>query len=352
MMDIAPFLKSLLSAAGIPGYETPVAELIQQTWRPLADEIHTTRLGSLHALHKGNLPEPRPALMLSAHMDSIGMLVAGFEEGFIRLTSNGTLDPRLLPGQLVRVHGRQDLQGVIATRPAGLMPDHRRNDAAGFEDLLVDVGLPARRVAQLVEVGNPVSFANDPVPLGEGILSGHSLDNRASIAALTMVLAALQERNHAWDVWFTATTQEETSYAGGVTSAFSIQPGLAVVLDVTYAQAPGAHSWEYFPLGGGPTLGIGPHVHPYLMKKLRALAESMQLPFSIEPMPESSLTEAEMIQLSAAGIPTAIVSIPIRYMHTPVEVVALSDIQRAAELMTEFVDTLDAGFLYRMGWDD
>jgi len=136
-MDIAPFLKSLLSAAGMPGYETPIAELIQQTWRPLADDIHTTPAGSLHALRRGNLPAPRPALMLSAHMDSIGMLVAGFEDGFLKLTAAGTLDPRLLPGQQVKVHGRQLLQGVIMARPPGLMPEHRRNNAPGFEDLQI-----------------------------------------------------------------------------------------------------------------------------------------------------------------------------------------------------------------------
>lgn len=352
MMDIAPFLKTLLSSAGIPGYESPVAEIISRKWRPLSDEFHVSRLGSLHARRNGNQPAPRPSLLLSAHMDSIGMLVAGFEDGFLRLTKTGSIDPRLLPGQMVTVHGRQPLHGVIAARPNLLLPDDLKNSAIGFDHLLVDTGMPVRRLAQLVQPGDPVTFANKPIELGEGILSGHSLDNRASIAALTQVMESLQERKHAWDVWFAATTQEEVTCAGGATSAFLLKPALAVIVEVTYGQAPGARSWEYFPLEGGPTLGIGPHIHPSLLKRLRALAKKTDIPISIEPMPEISSTEADFIQFSGAGVPTAVVSIPIRYMHTPVEVIALSDIQQAAKLLTEFALTLESNFLEGMDWDD
>ncbi len=232
------------------------------------------------------------------------------------------------------------------------MPDDEKKNAAGLDHLLLDLGLPARRLGQLVQVGDVVTFANEPVELGEGILTGHSLDNRASIAALTLILDALRTKAHAWDVWCAATTQEETSYAGGVTSAFILKPDLAVILDVTFGQAPGAHTWEYFPLGGGPTLGVGPHIHPFLQKQLSELAEKLEIPFSIEPMPETSMTETEFIQLSNSGVPTAVLSIPIRYMHSPVEVVALSDIQRAAHLLTEFALGLEADFLEKVVWDD
>lgn len=298
------------------------------------------------------MPAARPSLLISAHMDAIGMMAAGIEDGFLSLTAVGFLDPRLLPGQTVMVHGRQPLQGVIVARPIPLLPEDEKKDAVSFKHLLVDLGLPPRRIAQLVRIGDPVSFANEPIELGEGILSGHSLDNRASIATLTLILEALQAKGHAWDVWFAATTQEETSYAGGVTSASMLQPDLAIVVDVTYGQGSGSHGWEYFQLGGGPTLGIGPHIHPFLLKRLRRLAEKMKMPFAMEPMPETSMTEAEYIQLTSAGVPTAIVSIPIRYMHSPVEVVALTDIQRAAQLLTEFTCTLEPDFLSKVAWDD
>lgn len=345
-------LKSLLSTAGISGHESPVADLINARWTPLADEIHLSRLGSIHALKRGTGPEPRPRLLLSAHMDAVGMMVAGIEDGFLRLTQIGGLDPRLLPGQPVTVHARQPLQGVIVARPPMLRPDDERKDAAGWDHLLVDVGLTPRQVSQRVRTGDLVSFANEPLELGDGFISGHSLDNRASIAALTLILEAVTTISHAWDAWFAATVQEELGYAGARTSAFALRPDLAIVVDVTYGKAAGPSSWEYFPLGGGPTLGIGPHIHPFLLKRLRSLADELEIPYSIEPMPEDSLTETNAVQLSREGAPTAVVSIPVRYMHTPVEVAALADIQRAARLLTEFTARLDADFLQSVVWDD
>ena len=352
MTDIAPFLKSLLSTAGISGHESPVADLIRARWQPLADEFHASRLGSLHALRRGNAPAPRPSILLSAHMDAIGMMVTGLEDGFLRLTEVGGVDPRLLVGQSVLVHARPPLRGVIVARPVSLVPDDEKKDAPGWDHLLVDVGLPPRRVSQLIHIGDLVSFDNEPLDLGEGIVSGHSLDNRASIAALTLVLEAVQAKSHAWDVWLAATVQEEISYAGGATSAFALRPALAIVVDVTFAKGPGANGWETFPLGGGPTLGIGPHIHPFLLKRLRGLADALEIPYALEPMPETSSTETDAIQLSQAGVPTAVVSIPIRYMHSPVEVAAQTDIQRAARLLAEFVTRLEADFLQTVIWDD
>jgi endoglucanase len=285
-------------------------------------------------------------------MDAVGMMVAGLEDGFLRLTEIGGLDPRLLPGQPVTVHARQPLRGVIVARPPMLRPEDERKNAAGWDHLLVDVGLTPRQVSQRVRTGDLVSFANEPLELGEGFISGRSLDNRASVAALTVVLEAMQTKSHAWDVWFAATVQEEIGYAGAATSAFALRPNLAIVLDVTYGKAAGSGGWQYFPLGGGPALGIGPHIHPFLLKRLRALAGDLEIPYSIEPMPESSLTETAAIQLSRAGVPTAVVSIPVRYMHSPVEVAALTDIQRAARLLTEFAARLDADFLQTVVWDD
>lgn len=351
-MTETSLLKSLLSVAGISGRETPVMDLIRAHWAPLADEIHLSRLGSIHALRRGTASKSRPRLLLSAHMDAIGMMVAGIEDGFLRLTSIGGLDPRLLPGQPVIVHARQPLYGVIAARPPALMPEDAAPNTPMWDHLLVDVALPARRVAQLVQIGDAVSFANEPLDLGEGFISGHSLDNRASVAALTLSLEAMQSKSHAWDVWFAATVQEEVGYAGARTSAFALCPDLAIVLDVTYGKSAGANGWQYFPLGGGPTLGIGPHIHPFLLQRLRALADELEIPYSIEPMPQDSLTETNAIQLSRGGVPTAVVSIPIRYMHTPVEVAALADIQRAARLLTEFAARLEPDFLNKVSWDD
>ena len=352
MTDISPFLQSLLSTAGLSGHESPAADLIHARWQTLADETHLSRLGSIHALKRGTGPEPRPRLLISAHMDAIGMMVAGYEDGFLRLTQIGGIDTRLLPGQPVTIHARQPIQGLIVARPSALIPDDEARNAPNWNHLLVDVGLTEARVKSLVKVGDLVSFANEPYELGEGLLSGHSLDNRASVAALTLALEAVSAKRPVWDAWFAATVQEEFSFAGAATSAFGLRPDLALVVDVTFAKSPGANGWETFPLGGGPTLGIGPHVHPFVLKTLRDLAKELEIPFSTEPMPRHSGTETDAIQLSRAGVPTGIVSIPIRYMHTPVEVAALTDIQRTARLLSEFTARLDMNFLQSVTWDD
>ncbi len=351
-MVISPFLQALLSSAGLAGYESPVAELIHREWASLADSIHQSRLGSVHALHRGQAAEPRPSLLISAHMDAIGMMVAGLEQGFLRLTPIGGVDPRILPGQAVIVHAKRPLAGVIVTRPLDLLPDDANKDLPTWDHLLVDLGLPARQVDQLVRPGHLVSFANPPIELGDQLICGHSLDNRVSVAALTHALELLRGRQHAWDVWFAATVQEEVTFAGAATSTFALQPNLAVIVDVTHARSPGVQSWQAFPLGEGPTLGIGPHVHPHLFKRLRALADELEIPYTIEPMPVSSGTEAAAVQVAREGVPTAVISIPLRYMHTPVEVVALTDVQRCARLLVELAVRLEPNTLQQVTWDD
>jgi endoglucanase len=271
-------------------------------------------------------------------------------DGFLALSPVGSVDPRVLPSQSVIVHGRETLQGIIVPLPASFRANPK--DAITFDDLLVDVGLPPKRVAQLVRPGDLVSFATEPLEMRGGILSGHSLDNRASIAALTLAMEELQLVRHDWDVWFAATVQEELTYAGGGTSAFALQPDLAVIVDVTFGEDGDGKSHETFPLGGGPTIGVGPSIHPFLFNMFKDLAAGLEIPFAIEPMPKESFTEADLIQLTRAGIPTAIISIPLRYMHTPSEVVSLADIERTAKLLTEFAAMLKRDFLQTVTWDD
>ncbi len=216
----------------------------------------------------------------------------------------------------------------------------------------MDVGLTAPEVAQLVRVGDRISFAQLPIELSEAYLAGHSLDDRASLAALTQCLQALQGRQTAWDIWFVASVQEETSYGGAQTSTFQLRPDLAVAVDVTYGSAPGSPAHRTFPLGKGITLGWGANIHPGLYRAFKALAERLEIPFKIELMPVYSGTDAWAIQVVGEGIPTMVVSIPLRYMHSPVEMVALQDIAQAGRLLAEFALQLDGGFMERLSWEE
>ncbi len=262
------------------------------------------------------------------------------------------LDARVLPGTPVTVHGSEPLFGVIAQPPARSLPASLGDGPVGISHLLVDVGLPHRQVLDKVHVGDLVSFATEPTDLAGEVISGHSLDNRASVAALTLTLQELRWKSHAWDVWAVATAQEEETLGGAYTSAFALRPDLALAVDVTFAKGPGANDWQTYPLGKGPTLGFGPNLHPFVHRKLKELADRLEIPYSVEVLPRHSGTDAFAMQVAAEGIPTMVIGIPLRYMHTPVEVVAYKDIQRAGRLIAEFIAGLEVDFVEKIVWDE
>lgn len=352
MVELLPFLKSLLTLPGLSGYEGPVREVIEAAWQPLTDELSISRLGSLHGLKRGDGPEPRHTILIAAHMDAIGLMVTSIVDGFLRVTEIGGLDARVLPGQLVTVHGRQNLPGVIVQPPAHLLPGEVRKGPIALKYLLVDTGLKPRRVNRLVRPGDLISFSQEPIELKTDILAGRSLDNRASIVALTLCLEQIQNRIHTWDIWAVATVQEEETMSGARSSAFQLRPQLAVAVDMTWGRSPGTPEHKTFPLDKGPTLGWGPNIHPRLYDSFKELAGELEIPYSTEVMPRHSGTDAFSLQVAAEGIPTMVISIPLRYMHTPVEVVAIPDIRRVARLMSEFIARLDDEYLQNLTLDE
>ncbi|MBM3123997.1 MAG: M42 family metallopeptidase [Chloroflexi bacterium] len=354
MSEFHPFLKSLIGEAGLSGHEESIKRLVELRWAPLVDEVHYSRLGSLHSLKRGGGNPPRPSVMIASHMDAIGLMVSRVVGEFLSITEIGSIDPRILPGTPVLVlasKGADKIPGIITLPPEDLLFSEIGEGAAGSEYLIVDVGLTEREVSRRIQVGDLVSFNTPPVDLPGGCLSGHSLDNRASIAALTVCLEELQSVQHVCDVWAVATVQEETTMGGAASSAFHLHPTLAVVVDMSYGQGAGTGGRSTFPIGGGPTLGIGGSIHPFLHQRFTEVAHRSGIPVVNEAMPAASLTDADVIQLSAEGVPTMVIGIPLRYMHTPVEVVALRDIQLAGRLLSEFVLSLEADFPDRIVWE-
>jgi endoglucanase len=352
MTDILPHLKDLISAPGLSGHEKPVHDLIAKAWRHKLDDLQSSRLGSLHGVINGQGEAPRPKILFAAHMDAVGLMVTSLQDGLLRITDIGGVDPRILPGQFVIVHGREDLPGMITKLPYHLLPDDMDRGQAPLEALLVDTGLSAEAVDQQVRIGDLISFAQPPIEMPGEILIGHSLDNRASVAALTHAIRVLGDRSPQWDVWFGATVQEEESYAGGYTTAFELRPDLAVVVDVTYARGPETPKHQSFELEKGPTLGWGPNIHPGLFRAFKELAETLEIPYQVEILPRHSETEAFAMQVTAEGIPTMVISIPLRYMHTPVEMIAIQDVTRTGRLLAEFAAGLKADFMETLVWDE
>jgi endoglucanase len=352
MNDFLPLLKKLISASGLSGYEMPVRDLIEEAWQPLTDELSHSRIGSLHGLKRGKAPEPRPGILVAAHMDAIGLMVTRVQDELLRITAVGGIDVRVLPGQMVTVHGREDLPGIIAHLPARMLPDDLQRKAIPLEHLFVDTGLPSARLKRLVRVGDLVSFSQPPMETLGDTLVGHTLDNRASVVALTSCLEELQDRPHAWDVWAVASVQEEVGLVGAFTSSFQLRPSLAIAVDVTWASGPGSPNHKTFALGKGPTLVWGPNIHPRLHQRFKDLAERLEIPYALEVTPRHSGTDAYALQIAAEGIPTMVIGIPLRYMHTPVEMVSLKDITRAGRLMAEFITGLEPDFMQQLTWND
>jgi endoglucanase len=360
-MEIVPLLKRLTETAGLSGFEHSVRDEIVRAWSPLVDEVRTDTLGNLVCLKRGcgasreqqdSEAEPRRKLMLAAHMDEIGLMVTRIKDGFLSITEVGGVDQRLLLGQPVRVHGRRELPGVIGSRPPHLLAAGERDKLVPWEKLVVDVGLPAEDVAQLVRVGDLISFRQELRELLDGRVAAKALDNRVSVVAVAICLEALQSRTHLWDVVAVATVQEEETMAGAVTSTYGVRPDVGIAVDVTFAKGPGADDEQTFPLGKGPAIGYGPSNHPGVHQGLVEAAKAIEMPYHIEPMPRGNGTDAWMMEVSRSGVPTGVVGIPIRNMHMPVEVVAVKDIERAGRLLAEFASRLDARFVAeKLAWD-
>ncbi len=348
-MNTFKLLRNLVETPGPSGYENEIAAVIQEMWRPYVDDLTVDRVGSLIAVKRGQGAEPRRRLLLAAHMDEIGLMVtrvlAHDGYGFLRVTSVGGVDIRHLYGQLVAVHGRRDLKGVIGSLPGSMLPPERKDKPFTYEDLAVDVGLPADKVQELVSIGDFVTFRQPLRKLQGKRVAGKSLDNRASVAAVTVCLEHLQKRTHEWDVVAIATSQEETRLLGAITSAFTQRPDAAVAIDVTFGKGPGANDENSFELGGGPVLDLGPNVHPGMLKGLRDAAQAIELKTSVATHAMYSGTDAYGLQIARDGIPTGLVGIPLRYMHTMVESVDTKDVERVGRLLAEFIVRLDGDFL-------
>lgn len=350
-MDIVPLLKRLSEAHGVSGYEHEVRAIVQEAFRPYADEVRTDTLGNVIALRRGTGPEPRPTVMLAAHMDEIGLIVSDIKDGFLHFEQVGGYDDRVLVGQEVVVHGRRPLPGLIGARPPHVLGSSDRDTPFPADKLLVDIGLPAETVGELVRVGDLITMKGELLELKGGLVAGKALDDRASVVAVAVCLEELSRLRHEWDVAAVATTQEEIGSMGALTGAYGIQPQLGIALDVTFADQPGAPDDLTFELGKGPTISVGPNFHPKLAGLLVEAADALEMGHHIEPTPRPGGTDAYVIQISREGVPSALISIPTRNMHTPIETVAVKDVERAGRLLAAVISRFDAHTLEHLAFD-
>ncbi len=366
-----PLLRDLLTARGPSGYETAPAAVWRDAAAGFGAQVSTDLVGTPSARVAARIPTsdaPREAadareeaaaltsggagprrLIVMGHIDEIGLIVTHIDdEGYLWFREVGGWDAQILVGQRVVLGTRDgEIVGVIGKKPIHLLREEERKKVAEVRDLHIDIGAKdGAQARELVRVGDVAVIDGDPVGLPNGRLAARAMDNRlGSFVALEAArLVAEAGGAHGWEVVAVAAAQEETTFGGSRTSAFSLEPDAAIVVDVTHAtDAPGIDVKESgkHELGSGPVLSRGSTLHPRLSELLYETAERESIPFTVEAIGRNTGTDADAVHLSRGGVPTGLVSIPLRYMHSPVELVQLGDVHAAAALIAATALTLD-----------
>jgi len=345
-LEIKDLLKELTDVPGISGYEAPAAEVAASLMKPFSDEVDIDKQGSVIALKRGwQSGDKRDNILLAAHLDEIGLMVTKIEDGgFMRITNVGGVDVCILPGQAVKVFGKETVRGVIGAKPPHLQQPGDSGKPIQMDDLFIDTGKGKEELEKIIEIGAIVRIESEFIELSNNCFAAQAMDDRSGVAVLVESLRRLMDRKHEWDVYAIATSQEEVSGLGAISSAFRLQPQIAIAIDVTFGDGPGLPERKAYPLGKGPAIGLGPNFHPKITKKLCDLASEYEIPYQVEADPYPGGTDAYSLQVSRAGVPAGLVSIPLRNMHTTVEMLKMDDIKRSAELLSVFISRLDSQF--------
>ncbi len=349
---LAPeLLHRLLCAAGPSGHETDPARVWREGCAEFAPEVQADTVGSSMARVPGTAGGPTLAVI--GHIDEIGLHVSHIDdEGYLRFGEVGGWDPVVLVGQRVRIATREgSVVGVIGRKPIHLMKAPDREKAPAVKDLHIDIGArDGDQARELVRIGDVAVIDGEPVVMPNGRLVSRALDNRIGCYVAARAARLVAEGGGApGDVVALAVAQEETSFGGSRTSAFSLAPELAIVVDVTFAtDQPGIDlgAMTKHLLGSGAVIARGTTLHPRVVELLYATAEAQELPFTVESLGRATGTDADAVHVSRAGVPTGLVSVPIRYMHSPVELVSLADIEVAAKLIAAFAQRLQPGMSF------
>lgn len=335
-MSLTDVLFKLSTYNAVSGFESSLAQHIADMFSQYCDSVDVDRFHNVTGVMKG-CGSTNLKLLITAHYDEIGLMVKSIDEkGFIKFTAVGGIDARILLAQEVIVHGRKDILGIIGAKPPHLLDAEESSKAVKLEDLAIDTGLDAAKVKELAAIGDIITFKADPIKLLGGKVSAKSLDNRSGVAALVEAMKELCGKRHTHDVYFTATVQEEEHLTGAITAAYSVRPDAALVIDVCHGDMPDASKEDTFPLGKGPAIGLGPILDRKISRKLIEIARDRNIPYQVDVEPRDTGTEAWAIQVSRSGVRTGLISIPDRYMHTPVEAVSIDDIRNSARLAAEF----------------
>lgn len=339
------FLKSLVETPSPTGSEEAAAQLVRDRLADTADEIRTDTMGSVHAILEGT--GNAPSLMLAAHMDEVGLMVTYIsDEGFLSVAAVGGVDAAILPGMRVDVHTLSGtLRGIVGRKPIHLIEADERKNVTPLSKLVIDLGLPGKEVKDIVRIGDKITYGVGFERFGRSMAVSRGFDDKCGVWIACRVMENLKKAGRARGTFIAAATvQEEIGTRGAMTSAYGVNPDVALAFDVTHAtDYPGIDKTKYGDIvcGQGPVIARGPNINPLVFERLVAAAEEEGIDYQLEAEPSVTGTDARAIQVTRSGIPTGLISVPLRYMHTPTEVISLKDLTSTVRLITRFALNLD-----------
>ena len=331
-------LRALCGVGAPSGFERPAVLAARELLEPLVDEIWIDRLGSLVGVRRCGKPGAKK-LLLDAHLDEVGLVVTGIKDGFLRFKANG-VDVRMLPDREVTILTQPPILCVVACLPPHVLSAEEREKAPEIKDLYVDTGLSQEEAERRIPVGTPMVYRTDFTVLGERQLCAKAMDDRACFAALLRTAELLRDQELDMDLYIVGSVCEETGGVGARVLAQGLSPDFCVAVDVTHGKTPDSPQEGAFVMGSGPVVGIGPNMARWMVRRLLDEAEKLGLAVQKEVMEGSSGTNGWELQIANEGIATAVLSVPLKYMHTPVEVVEPGDIEATARLLAAFAEHL------------
>ena len=338
-LELKSFIGEMAAAPGLPGYEREVAQLFCREMEALGARTDIDAMSNATAC----LGEGAPRIMVTAHLDEIGLIVTEIlEDGALRFTRMGGVDPRILPGSRVHVYagGGAAITGVIGAKPPHLLTAADRKKNLELKDMYIDLGMDAARVRELVRVGDLVTLSGPLTELAGDNLAAKTMDDRACVAVMCEAARLLGDVKLAGEVCFVAAAQEEVGSRGAQTAAHRLAPDLAIAIDVTHGTMPDCRPQEIYPLDS-VVMSIGPNIHPMMHARMMDTARRNGIKVLESVCGGVTSTDAAATQVAREGIPTLLLELPLKYMHTTVETLNLNTLRETARLLACFVrDTL------------
>lgn len=336
-MTTLEILRRLCEADGVSGDETAASQAAAELLRAYTDDVTIDAFGNVLADIPAADPDA-PRLLLDAHIDQIGMIVTHItDDGFVRVDRCGGIDRRLLLAQEVVIHGSRPVPGIVGTLPPHLTSGDAAKKVAEMDEIAIDTGYTKEELLQWVAPGDRVTHVSEFTQLQNGRVTSRPLDDRAGVASILNALERVKDkpRNFALTVVFSV--QEETGGFGAAATSFRVKPDAAIAVDVSFAHTADADEIKCGKMGGGAMIGISPILNRGMYDELVSLARTRRILWQPEVMGGRTGTNADEISIAAGGIKTALLSIPLKYMHTPVEVVQVSDVEAVGNLIAQYV---------------